>query len=185
MISLESQRKEFNIVISDITRCKNRYSFLLDYLSENGITYYAIVHDSDINITTGETIRPHLHIVTRSLKRYRVKQMLNMISEILVTNVENVQIMECDNITACIQYLIHKNNLEKYQYDAKDIITNDNDNLIPILNETIKIEAVTTDRLIEMVSRGDTLLEIIQAIGIGSYTHYRQTIRDLLEIFRK
>ena len=183
MINIESRKNLYNIVISDLSRCRNNYMVLLDFLSQNGIMYYAIVHDHDINRTTGQAVNKHLHIVTRSIKRYRVKQMFNLIADCLLTNIENIQIADVDNFNACVQYLIHKNDLSKYQYSVEDIITNDCDNLIPILNETIRVEGVTTDKLIELIKGGASTLELIKAIGIGSYTHYRQTIKDLYQIF--
>ena len=141
-----------------------------------------IMHDKDVN-DVGETIRPHLHIVLTGLKRWRVKQLLNDLADSLDTNIENIQIEEVKNLTASVQYLIHKNDTNKYQYDWHKIETNDMDNLVPLLNETIITCSVTTQRLTDLILKeGMERLELITAIGIGSYQHYRSVINDLYEI---
>lgn len=187
MINLNSQRREFAIVISDLLRCGNYTLYEFDsFLNNSGFRYYYIIHDSDIS-ENGEKIRPHIHLVVTGLKRWRVKQLLNDLAEVLDTNVENIQIEEVKNITASIQYLIHKNDTNKYQYDMKKIFTNDKDNLAPILNETIVTLTITTDRLIQLILvEGMEKLELIKTIGIGSYSHYKSAINDLYEIrYRK
>lgn len=182
MINLNSQRREFNVVISDITRCDYHFDGFVSFLNNSGFRYYYIVHDNDVD-EHGETIRPHIHLVLTGLKRWRVKQLLNDLADALITNVENIQIEEVKNITASIQYLIHKNDTSKYQYDYLKIQTNDSDNLVPILNETILTDKVTTDRLIDLILKERIeKLELIKAIGIGSYQHYKSVIKDLYDI---
>lgn len=181
MINIDSQRREFAIVISDISRCHGNLKDLLDYVNNRGYEYFIIKHDKDID-SQGELIRPHWHIVISSIKRLRVKQVLNELSNCLITNLENIQIQEVLEHSASVQYLIHKNNLEKYQYSINDIITN-SDNLIAIMNETIANIHVSTDWLIDnIIGNSMTRLELIKAIGIGAYTHYRPVINDLYNI---
>lgn len=182
MINLSSQRREFAIVISDITRCDYHFDNFVSWLNNSGFRYYYIVHDRDID-EHGETIRPHLHIVLSGLKRWRVKQLLYSLADALITNVENIQIEDVKNLTASVQYLIHKNDTAKYQYDYLDIKTNDYDNLVPLLNETIMTCSVTTERLTQLILVDEiSRLELIKAIGIGSYQHYRSVINDLFDI---
>lgn len=182
MINLNSQRREFAVVVSDITRCDYHFDDFKSWLNNSGFRYYYIVHDKDLN-EMGELIRPHIHLVLTGLKRWRVKQLLNDLADALITNIENIQIEEIKNLTASVQYLVHKNDVAKYQYDWKLIKTNDTDNLVPLLNETILTCSVTTDRLIQLILvEGIERLELIKAIGIGSYQHYKSVIKDLYEI---
>lgn len=182
MINLNSQRREFAIVVSDITRCDYHFDDFLSFLNNSGFRYYWIIHDNDID-EHGETIRPHMHIVLTGLKRWRVKQLLNDLADSLITNNENIQIEEVKNLTASVQYLIHKNDTAKYQYDYRLIHTNDNDNLIPMLNETIQTCTITTQRLMDLILvEGIDKLQLIKTIGIGSYQHYKSVIKDLFDI---
>ena len=79
MINAEAQRTKFNIVISDLSRLHSPISCLYDYFDKNGITYYSILHDKDID-NHGVLIRPHYHIVMVSNKRYRAKQVINNVA---------------------------------------------------------------------------------------------------------
>lgn len=182
MISMTSQRKEFNIVISDITKCHYDLSDFYSWLDNSGFRYYLILHDKDYD-SNGDLIRPHLHLVLSGIKRWRVKQLLNVLSDVLICRLENIQISEVQNLTASIQYLIHKNDSDKFQYSYESIKTNDNDNLVPILNETIKSCTITTQRLMDMILKeGINRLELINTLGIGTYQHYRPLINELYEI---
>lgn len=184
MINLESQRREFAIVISDLQRCKNGLKELLDYLNSQGFLYFVIMHDKDVD-NQGVLIRAHYHVVLRSIKRLRVKQVIHQLCDWMLTNMENIQVQEVIDFDASVQYLIHKNNLEKHQYDVNEIITNA-DNLISIMNETISCVHISTDWLIEnIVCNSMNRLELIKAIGIGAYTHYRPVINDLYDIAYK
>lgn len=184
MINLDSQRREFAVVISDLQRCKNGLKELLDYLNSQGFLYFVIKHDKDVD-NQGVLIRAHYHIVFRSMKRLRVKQVFNQICDWMLTNMENIQIQEVIDFSASVQYLIHKNNLEKHQYDVNEVITN-SDNLISIMNETISCVHISTDWLIDnIVCNSMSRLELIKAIGIGAYTHYRPVINDLYDIAYK
>ena len=182
MINLNSQRREFNIVISDITLCDYHFDDFYTWLNNSGFRYYLITHDKDVD-ENGEPIRPHMHLVLSGVKRWRVKQLLNDLVDCLWTLPQNIQIEEVKNFTACVQYLIHKNDVNKYQYDYKLIKTNDNDNLVPLLNETIVENKITTDKLIDLIiSENVGRLELIKILGIGTYQHFKSVINELYAI---
>lgn len=181
MLSLTSQRTQFDIVISDLSRCKQSYINSLDGMSKYGFTYYAINHDKDVD-SKGELKRSHLHIVLCSMKRLRVKQLLNILSDTFITNVENIQVQEVVSLCGSIQYLIHLNDLNKYQYDKSLIITNDESNLDGYLMEVPSIAKLSTEKLVALIL-DDKLnrVELMKSIGIGNYAHYRYVINDLYE----
>jgi len=182
MLALTSQRTSFNIVISDINRVARSRFDICDSLSKNGFTYYLIKHDKDVD-NQGQLKRPHYHLVLVALKRYRVKQILNMLVDIFNTNIENIQIDENISLIASVQYLIHLNDSNKYQYSSKEIYTNNEDNLNALLLENPTTNELTTQQLIDFIfTQKMNRLELINCIGIGKYQHYRYTINDLYEI---
>lgn len=182
MLALTSQRNQFDIVVSDISRCGNSIQNIFEELLRAGFTYYGILHDKDTD-SNGERKRAHLHIVLCSLNRMRVKQLINYLSDTCDTNNENIQVMEVLSLVGSIQYLIHLNDCNKFQYDKSEIITNDERNLDGYLLESIKVNQVTTKVLIDFIFVQQLgRLELINCIGIGSYTHYRNTINDLYAI---
>lgn len=181
MISLESQRTKFNIVISDLERCKNSINTIVDKLGGSGLIYYLCLHDKDKD-GEGNLKRKHLHIVIESPKRLRVKQVFSLFMDICETNVENIQIQEVISIVSAVQYLLHINDVNKAQYDRKCLITNQPEQADAYLIETPKSREVTTQILFDLIFNAKlSRTELIYSIGIGAYTHYRNTINDLLE----
>lgn len=183
MIEMSSQRKRFNVVVSDLSRCnaiieKGDISPLLISLSQYGITYFAIIHDKDLDIN-GLIKRSHLHIVllTESIKR--AKQILNLLCDLFITNTENIQILECLSVIGAVQYLTHKNNAEKYQYLFDDIMTNNFDMLHQTYDSQVVNCTITAEMLFEMVENHLSVKEIISRIGLSNYQTYRQVIKDL------
>lgn len=184
MLGATAQRRKFDLVISDLSRCKSSISDFLGSLSKYGFLYYAIVHDKDTDLQ-GALIRPHLHVVLVSIKTLRVKQLIGIIADSFNTNDENIQVQEVISLPGSIQYLLHMNNKEKHQYDKSFIFTNDTDNLEGYLIESASIDKLTTKGLLDMVLVQEyNRLDLIQAIGIGAYTHYHKVIDELYE-YRK
>jgi hypothetical protein len=182
MLGLTAQRRSFDIVISDISRCKTKVADFQEDLSKFGFQYYMIIHDKDVD-NQGALIRTHIHLVIVSSKTLRVKQVINLLSDSLVTNPENIQVQEVISLSGSIQYLLHLNNKEKYQYSRDEILTNDIDNLEGYLIEQACIEKLTTKGLLDYILVQElSRLDLIQAIGIGAYTHYHKVIDELYEL---
>lgn len=184
MLGATAQRRKFDVVISDLSRCNSSISDFLGALTKYGFLYYAIVHDKDTDLQ-GALIRSHLHVVLVSSKTLRVKQLIGIIADSFNTNDENIQVQEVISLSGSIQYLLHMNNKEKYQYDKSFILTNDSDNLDGYLLETASMDKLTTKGLLDMILVQEyNRLDLIQAIGIGAYTHYHKVIDELYE-FKK
>lgn len=182
MLSLESQRTQFNVVISDLSRCKKSVSDIIDGVSSYGFIYYACLHNKDLD-KNGELKRAHLHIVIVSMKRLRVKQLLNYFIDLCGTNHENIQIDEIVSLVASVQYLLHINDCNKYQYPRCELLTNRESDADAILIENPSTNELTTAILIDFIFNQElSRFELISAIGIGKYQHYRHTINDLLDI---
>lgn len=84
---------------------------ILDKVRKN-CNYAYILHDKD------EDKKPHYHV----LCFFRTQHSISAIKKLF--NLENQSIQVIKNKVGAIQYLIHKNDLEKYQYDINDIATN-------------------------------------------------------------
>lgn len=182
MLSLDSQRTTFNIVISDVSRCKSSINEICDKMSSGGLIYFACLHDKD-KYENGELKRPHIHIVINSMKRLRVKQVIRMFEEFATTNFENIRVEENLSLVYSVQYLLHINDVNKYQYDRKELLTNQPDTADALLIETPKTNELTTQTLMDLIfSAKLNRIELINAIGIGKYQHYRQTINDLYDL---
>lgn len=181
MLSLDSQRTSFNIVISDLSRCESSVCEICDKMSALGFIYYACVHDKDKK-EDGSIKRTHMHIVISSMKRLRVKQTISYFVDICKTNTENIQIDEVLSMVSCVQYLLHYNDVNKYQYSREELLTNQPSSADSMLLESPKCNELTTQQLFDFIFNDKlSRIELINAIGIGKYQHYRQTINDLYE----
>lgn len=175
-ISMNAQRKEFRIVLG-VDFCKFELSSALSRLSGDfGINYFAIKHFSD-----DDTQYVHYHLVLCSKRILRAKQVLNIVCDCFGCDAVNVQIMDCFNIVASVQYLIHKNNPEKHLYTIEEVFTNEPLQLASLMNEPLDSFIVSSSSLLDVVVALDcNIFDIIKTIGICNYNTYRNTIRDII-----
>jgi hypothetical protein len=80
--------------------------------------YAWIIHDKDINHETGELIEKHVHAYVE----FPNPRSFKSVAELL--NVPENQVQKVIDKNGILQYLIHKNQPEKYQYDFNDITSN-------------------------------------------------------------
>jgi hypothetical protein len=157
---------------------KNINESLRDKLDLLQCKYAFIYHNKDIN-DNGELKKAHYHIIIYEHKRTYCSTILNKLVELLGVNPLAITIDKCVDIQGAIQYLIHKNDKEKYQYNELDIVSNiDNDELINIL--TSENNSLSIDRLIQICFEERNRINIMRRIGLGYYHLYRNVITDIL-----
>lgn len=88
---------------------------ILDELGEKWIE--SPLHDKDVNELTGEPKKPHWHIIISFFNKKSYKQAI-VISELL--NAPEPQRVR--DLQGSVQYLWHRNNPEKYQYDKNEVV---------------------------------------------------------------
>lgn len=93
--------------IGDITRIKKNI--------EEFPFFAYIIHDKDENKTR------HIHFVVNC----RGSRSIKSICETLECDYQDVQ--DCHHVRSCIRYLIHADDLDKYQYNREEIISNNSD----------------------------------------------------------
>lgn len=91
------------------------------------VDYYAfILHDKDINEDTGEIKKPHYHCIVDincNIKNNNQRK-LHIIEKLRPIIYEKLDIQGIKNENTFTRYLIHLDNKEKYQYNRKEIFTN-------------------------------------------------------------
>jgi len=80
--------------------------------------YAWIIHDKDVNKESGELIEKHVHAYIE----FKNPRSFKSVAELL--NVPENMVCKVIDKHGILQYLIHKNQPEKYQYDFKDITAN-------------------------------------------------------------
>ncbi len=110
---IKSDNESLGLKVGDIYTIEKSdvIATLEKWLKEKPFDYFLIEHDEDKS-----NIHYHLVIVFKNKNSAMFKTVKNKFPY--------GDIERCGNTAACVQYLIHKNHPDKYQYDAKDIITN-------------------------------------------------------------
>lgn len=142
-------------------------------------SYYAfILHDSDFN-DSGELKRPHFHLVMKLRKRTRFQTLLNELSNLLDIPLNTIQLDKVINFGLSVQYLIHLNDSNKYQYPPFLVYSNNKDYTDDLLTNGDN-PTLTTSKLMEYIDN-DKLnrKQLLYKIGLGNFTKYYRVI-DML-----
>ena len=185
MKTLSTQTKKIRAVINPpIGMDKEQFvdvfkTTLKDFLDSSGYLYFAIVHDMDYD-DKGNKKTLHAHIVINSQKRMRVMTFIYRLSDALSWPENTISAMGYDDLATSVQYLVHKNNPEKWRYDSEEVMTNcPTATLYDLLSsDLLEVDARELCRLID---EGYSDRDIAFRIGLGAYSLYRNAIRD----FRK
>ena len=186
MSNLDTMTKSFNVVLNvpnklDVSNFEKRLQNLYDFFDRNCIKYACIRHDLDTdkdNIL--KTI--HYHLVIARSTRTRISTMLYTIADCLgysdMDLLNTIQVDKCDSIPLSIQYLVHKNNADKYQYDRNDIASN---YTVKEIDDFFQFEntEITTRYLYDLVRQGKNDIEIMFIIGVGRYHLFKGAINDI------
>ena len=168
------ESKKFAIVLQLSKERPELYSSLSDLLPkvDDFENYAFIKHDKED--------LPHVHIVLTFSKRKRGQRVLNMLSDLLAVNyLDSLSVEVAEDLAACVQYLIHKRNPEKFQYDPKGITTTYTDETLNSLLESDAPMDAYALRAICIAKEGD-LIEIAQEIGLSEFSRYRYLIEFII-----
>jgi len=142
--------------------------------------YFFIEHNKDLN-EQGEVKFRHIHLVLYlNNSQTRLLTTLNALSTICEIDTLAIQVDKLVDRSGAIQYLIHKNDLNKAQYTIDQIITNlPCQELETIMNT--QEEHMSATYLVDVVKlhKGNKLA-ILKHIGLGYYHMYRQVINDII-----
>lgn len=135
-----------------LNKLKSSYSYVLSPL-----------HDKDINEAENEPKKPHFHCIMYFDGKKSYNEMLEITKEFNAPIPQPVK-----SPVAAIQYLIHKNDPNKYQYKKDDIkYSSDID-----IEKYFKLTS-TEEREIQL-----TILNIIQKSDIYDYDELQYCLRD-------
>lgn len=150
---------------------------LYESLSLYMFAFAFVIHDKDIN-EDGELKTPHIHLFIRASKRHQLKYFLYLVADILHCNENLISIKVADCEEGCIQYLTHKNNPDKFQYDKKLIKHNYNADMFDELYDMEVLPKMTGKDLIDMC-RSHSKLELIQMLGPSRYQLMSRVIDNI------
>lgn len=149
---------------------------LENYLSNSCHEYAFIYHGCD-TLEDGQLKTPHIHFVANMKMVKRLSTILGEIAQVLGVSTLAVSISKYESFSACVQYLIHKNNADKFQYPKSDIVTNIEDSELDAFLEDD--EKFDSDSLIKIVLSSPNRLAMLRTLGLGRYKLYRNVIADI------
>lgn len=180
-VNLTTESKKVAMVIEYNNSKGKPHKIDYDQLNMVGFDYFLILHDKDID-KNGVLKHKHYHLVISAMNKHRYSWYLNRVTEIFNCSPNAVQISSCDSLVGSVQYLIHKNNADKYQYDRYDIMTNVlSSHLEEMINEDISSEGLTFSKLQEIYDEcNGNKLDIMKKIGLSTYNTFYRVITDFI-----
>jgi len=186
---LSSKRKNVSVILGSKKyplppRDKNfYYERLRTYCEQNCNTYAFIMHDKDLD-ENGEQKFLHIHMALVMSKRNKdypkLCTILNELSKECEIDGQSIQIDEMTSENGSIQYLIHKRDPQKAQYEESDVVTSYTGEELHTIMES-DIDTMCVSYLINVVDecRCDRIA-IMQKIGLRYYKEYRNVILDII-----
>jgi hypothetical protein len=148
-------------------------------INYNDFSFIAtIIHDKDIE-EDGKPKLIHLHAFIETDKRTK-SQMLDVLTELL--NIDRNAI-SCDPTNSDIlypQYLIHKNDPNKFQYSSDLVKSNNLTKYMKLISRVYK-RPLTEEELQEIIESAKTLKEVGHKIGIKLANQYRTYFNQIRE----
>lgn len=180
MATLTTQTAKINVIISlkECPRIDGVINRLKAYCEEYMNIYAFILHDKDL-LEDGTIKTPHIHLCgLLKNNRRRLSSTLDDIATFCNVSTFAVTIDKMSDIVGSIQYLIHKNDSSKHQYDIKKIVTNISEGeLNTYMNSDSK--SISIEYLVDVVLKHRSKIDIMREIGLTYYHLYRNTINDI------
>lgn len=173
------QRNQWALVINAPTD-KTIYEVFNDlewYLIRECDNWFRIIHDKDIQ-EDGTPKTPHIHCIVELKSRVRFSTMLSRTSEYCKIPVKCISLQDIRNMPKIIQYLTHKNDKSKYQYEDDQVDTNNRDRYTYLVKSEDKV-ALTTEELFDIIDNSKNVRELVKAVGIDMYVKYGRVIEML------
>lgn len=142
-----------------------------------------ILHDKDVD-ENGEVKKPHYHVVITVGKN----AIWNTALAKALGITENY-IQQCRNVDRALEYLIHFNEPEKYQYTIEEVSGTLKDRLKQSVNSTGKTEGEKVMELMNFIQQYDGYLTITEfskyACEIGMWDVYRRSAVIFMNIIKE
>lgn len=183
---IDTKAKKIALIINpkedENTFSADFYPKLNAWLIQQSDIYAYILHDLDVD-DKGEAKRPHIHVYAEMKACRRLMANLNECADVLGYDVKQISIDKVVNPTGVIQYLIHKNNPEKHQYEPKEIITNlSKGDLDCVLAAVAGNCSISFFKSCVINCKGN-VWSLVEMVGLDVYKEYRQVINDLFRFY--
>lgn len=134
-----------------------------------------MIHDKDI-LPTGEPKKRHLHCFVELHEKATFNQFLAELGELLGINTDAISLEASNSPILGIQYLTHKNDQDKYQYNFEDIKTNNQEKLeMKYYGQYVSPQ----EKLFKAMTTSKSMLELTEKIGIDNAIKVRALFNQI------
>lgn len=138
--------------------------------------YFIILHDKDIK-EDGTPKTKHWHLIITTISRISQANILGILFDNLEVPLNCISVEGARNLTNCIQYLVHKNQEQKFKYET-DLIETNNKQLL--LSELAK-KQLTKEEIIKALEDCYTMEDFIKNTNLDTAKNYRALYNDIKE----
>lgn len=147
------------------------------WLSENTENYAYAVHDLD-TLEDGTPKTPHVHVWAKLNACTRLGTTLNKVADALNIDTAPITIEKASSMEGSIQYMVHKNNPDKYQYHKSVIRCSFPEKELDGILEA-DAGCLSLTHLVSVCASSRNLVQVIEALGLGVYQRNRNVVRDI------
>ena len=137
-----------------------------------------IIHDKDLT-DNGEPKTIHMHAYIETNEKHTKKQFIDILSELLQIDKQKISVDGTKSNVLMLQYLTHKNQPNKAQYEVDRIITNNKELLNERMNTKYKTKEQKNNDLLADITNCKTILELTEKQGIETANKYRNTFNQI------
>lgn len=137
-----------------------------------------IIHDKDLT-DNGEPKTIHMHAYIETNEKHTKKQFIDILSELLQIDKQKISVDGTKSNVLMLQYLTHKNQPNKAQYEVDRIITNNKELLNERMNTKYKTKEQKNNDLLADITNCKTILELADKQGIDTANKYRNTFNQI------
>lgn len=175
--------KSWHIVLEEYDKLNDKHiteDDINNYLKdEMRFVFYAFIkHDSDVDSSNNKE-HNHFHIIIICNTSYSKNTIISSFASGLFINRDIVSVRKMKNVVLSVQYLIHMNDKEKYQYDLMDVWSNDINELHSIIFESASQYELDIEYLIELVKSCDFITDVYRILGLDKSKKYRSLLKDM------
>ena len=137
-----------------------------------------IIHDKDLT-DNGEPKTIHAHAYIETNEKHTKKQFLDMLTDLLKIDRQRISVDGTKSNVLMLQYLIHKNQPDKAQYEVDRIITNNKELLAERMNTKYKTKEQKQNDLLNDIKNCKSIIELADKQGIETANKFRNIFNQI------
>ena len=137
-----------------------------------------IIHDKDLT-DNGEPKTIHAHAYIETNEKHTKKQFLDMLTDLLKIDRQRISVDGTKSNVLMLQYLTHKKQPNKAQYEVDRIITNNKELLNERMNTKYKTKEQKQNDLLNDIKTCKSIIELAEKQGVETTNKVRNLFNQI------